>query len=382
MEGLQEFDLNPSLDLLRNYADNKDIQNVLESFQEERYSDAVGSIELAKKTLNHGEMMKELLFLELVSYLQMGMRENARRCIQELYPLIAEDDYEKLLFLGELTIQIDLKLARRIVSETANKFEGKDDVSDLIMKKTFLLLAEAEEKLEKLPRAIKYYQRAISCMNEDQAEDLKMLPILYFKLGMLSANLDRNEEAIGYLEKGLELAGDQEEASIHMLAALGAIYGKIEKGKEAAVYLTNALILLADSVLKDTLIHAEVLTELGYISFDLGKINEALPFYEQAIAIYHKDKDHGITNRKLGMIYMQYAYCLEHKEKPNKAQAGMHYENGLRYLEQAGDQELYENAMLDVIAFFNANHNKKKARYYENKILKLANKNGVSPSSR
>ncbi|MGY0692147.1 hypothetical protein ACW2QC_05045 [Virgibacillus sp. FSP13] len=84
-------------------------------------------------------------------------------------------------------------------------------------------------------------------------------------------------------------------------------------------------------------------------------------------------KQSGKSDRKLGMVYMQYAYCLEHKDKEDKHLAGINYERAIEQLEKIKDRELLENAFADVIAFFDATNNTKKKRIYENKFVKMVN---------
>src|SRR5699024_12240220 len=91
-------------------------------------------------------------------------------------------------------------------------------------------------------------------------------------------------------------------------------------------------------------------------------------YYKEAIKVYQQLPQY--PARTVGMIYMQHAYCLEHQEKANKVQAGKAYEKAIECLEKVNDPELLENALADVIAFFSANYNKKKKKYFEDKLVK------------
>src|SRR5699024_3627571 len=90
-------------------------------------------------------------------------------------------------------------------------------------------------------------------------------------------------------------------------------------------------------------------------------------YYKQAIKVYQQLPQY--PARTVGMIYMQYAYCLEHQENSNKKQAGKAYVKAIECLKKANDPELQENALADVIAFFSVNHNKKKKKHFEEKLV-------------
>jgi tetratricopeptide (TPR) repeat protein len=321
MDEIKEFNINEWLDDLREDADNEAVKQLIESFEREKYE---------------------------------GM-----------------NDSERLLSLGELATQINAKVARRILSQLVKQMGEGSHKSPQIAGKAYLLLAEVEENLQKFPRAIKYYQQGLALFSADDAPR-PLQSFIYYKIGMLYSAIGNKDEAIHSLKKGLEFANAKVESKIPILVSLGKILGSIEKEEEAFSFLSEALELIEQSTLNNNMIHAEALTEVAYYYFDSGKVDQAIPFYEKAITIYDKEK--GVANRKLGMIHMQYAYCLEHKEQSNIPQAGMQYENGLRYLEEAGDRELYENALMDVISFFTTTNNKKKKRTYENKFLKIGNK--------
>src|SRR5699024_12264524 len=99
---------------------------------------------------------------------------------------------------------------------------------------------------------------------------------------------------------------------------------------------------------------------LAFYYFTKSKLKEAIPYYEQAINTYMKKPRY--SARMLGMIYMQYAYCLNHEEEANKAQAGQTYERAIELLEKANDPEILDNASADVIALFNKTKEDKQMR--------------------
>ncbi len=368
MDEIKGLNINDVLDELKKHADNEDVKHIIESFEGEAYEGVILYIESAKKFYQNNENVTYgLLLLELLSNMQLNKKEEAERNIETLYSETQDHDRERLLIIGELASDVNLKLARKILSQLVKLLEEETQKSPLITGKAYLLLAEVEENLQKLPRAIKYYQQGLAIFSDMEGTE-GFLSIVNYKMGNLYSSIGNKDDAIESFKKALELT-EHDEGKIPILVSLGKILGSMEKEEEAFTYLSEALELIEKSTLNNNIIHAEALTEVAYYYFDSGKIDQAIPYYEKALAIYEKEKM--VPNRKRGMIHMQYAYCLEHKEQPNIPQAGMQYENGLRYLEQAGDRELYENALMDVISFFTTTNNKKKKRIYENKFLKL-----------
>lgn len=353
---------------LKKNADHDDVKHIVKSFEGEEYADVILYIESAKKSYQNNENVTYgLLLLELLSNMQLNNKEAAERNIEILYSKTRDHNVERLLIIGELASDVNLKMARKILSQLVKLLEEEAQKSSQIIGKAYLLLAEVEENLQKLPRAIKYYQQGLAIFSELEGSK-GFLSIVNYKMGNLYSSIGNKDDAIESFKKALELT-ELDEGKIPILVSLGKILGSMEKEEEAFTYLSEALELIEKSTLNNNIIHAEALTEIAYYYFDSGKVDQAISYYERALAIYEKEKV--VPNRKRGMIHMQYAYCLEHKEQPNISQAGMQYENGLRYLEQAGDRELYENALMDVISFFTTTNNKKKKRIYENKFLKL-----------
>ncbi len=372
MDEIKGLNINEVMDDLRKKAGDEAVKHIVDSFEGEEYADVIHYVELVKESYQNDEnVIYRLFLLELLSNMQLDRREAAEMSLNTIYSKTPDNDSERLLILGELATDVNPKLARKILSQLVKLSDEESQGSSKIVGKAYLLLAEVEENLQKFPRAIKYYQQGLALFSVDDTPKA-LQSFIYYKIGVLYSSIGNKDEAIDSLKKGLELANDQVENKIPILVSLGKILGSIEKEEEAFSFLSEALELIEQSTFNNNIIHAEALTEAAYYYFDSGKVDEAIPFYEKAITIYGKEK--GVANRKLGMIHMQYAYCLEHKEQPNLPQAGMQYENGLRYLEEAGDRELYENALMDVISFFTTTNNKKKKRTYENKFLKLNNK--------
>src|SRR5699024_2139154 len=106
------------------------------------------------------------------------------------------------------------------------------------------------------------------------------------------------------------------EIKIYSLVAIAKVYASHNEGEQAYPYLVEVLELLEKSSLRNQLPHAEALTELAFYYFNESKLQEAVPYYEKAVQVYLQLPQY--PARTLGMIYMQYAYCLEHQEKADK----------------------------------------------------------------
>ncbi|MFC4556886.1 tetratricopeptide repeat protein [Virgibacillus kekensis] len=201
-----------------------------------------------------------------------------------------------------------------------------------------------------------------------------MILYINFKIGMLYSMKNNTDESVAYHSRVIEMAGnDNPELKIKSLVSIAKTYGSKNQNEEAFPYLQESLELLDGSTLENTTAHAEALTEMAFYYFDQSKLDEAVPFYEQAIKT-HKKLPY-TSHRQLGMIYMQYAYCLEHMENENKnlQKAGQNYENAIDSLEKMKDRQLLENALGDVIAFFDHTNNDNKKRYFEERFVKMAN---------
>lgn len=67
---------------------------------------------------------------------------------------------------------------------------------------------------------------------------------------------------------------------------------------------------------------------------------------------------------------MAYYYS---EEGSSLQEASKKYEKAIERIELTKDRQLLENALADVIAFFDNTNNTTKKRYYENKFVEMAN---------
>ncbi|WP_106497836.1 tetratricopeptide repeat protein [Lentibacillus sp. Marseille-P4043] len=355
-----------------NEANKDDLQELLEEFKRNHFPNVLSkSAQLRDKYQDNKQLVELLMLLEAVSHAQIEEFRRSSEIIQQLYNDADSMSGNELITLGELAFMSDYKLARRILSDAVKRMETEAEPDRIKLARGYLVLGEAEEQLEKFTRAIKYFKQGLTYFQADDIRDKYMILYLHFKIGMLYSTKNEQKEAIEYLQKAVELADENKEMKINSLVSLAKIYGSRNDNEMAYSYLKETLGLIDDSALSETLVHAEALIEMAFYYFDQSKLDEAVPYYQRAIDMYKKQP--GKSDRKLGMVYMQYAYCLEHKDKEDKHLAGVNYERAIEQLEKIKDRELLENAFADVIAFFDATNNTKKKRIYENKFVKMVN---------
>ncbi|TMN23396.1 tetratricopeptide repeat protein [Lentibacillus cibarius] len=345
------------------------LEEVLEEFKRGHYPNVLNkSAELRKEPDLDKELADKLRMVEAICHSEIGEVKSATSIISELF---YESDIDHML-LGELAYMCDFKLARRILSTAVKQMEEDEETDRLTLARGYLVLAEAEENLEKYVRAIKYFKKGLSYFQSDDKKDQHMILYLHFKIGMMYSMKNDPEESLAYLGKVIDMAGDNDTGlKINSLVTIAKTYGSKDENEKAYPYLEESLKLLEGSDQEQTLTHAEALTEMAFYHFHKSAFAQAVPYYSKAVAIYEKLPQ--TSHRKLGMIYMQYAYCLEHMEENDIRQAGNIYEKAVDRLEKIKDRELLENALGDVIAFFDRTGNDKKKRQYENKFVKMTN---------
>ncbi|GAA0613986.1 hypothetical protein GCM10009001_34040 [Virgibacillus siamensis] len=315
------------------------------------------------------KLTDNLKLIEAICHAQIGESKQASEILRRLFN--DNPDLDMLMQIGELAYICDYKLARRIMSAAVKQVDEKD-IDRIRVARCYLILGETEEKLDKMTRAIKYFKQGLTYFEDADERAHHMILYLHFKIGMLYSTQNKEDESVEYLNKVIDMAGDNEpEMKIRSLVSIAKTYGSMNKSEKVLPYLEEALELLPGSKLENSLAHAEALTEMAFYYFNESELAEAVPYYKQAIQMYRK-LDY-VSHRQIGMIYMQYAYCLEHKEDENIRQAADNYEKAIDRLEKAQDRQLLENALADVIAFFNAHHYDKKKRYYEDKFVKMSN---------
>ncbi|ALX47287.1 tetratricopeptide repeat protein [Lentibacillus amyloliquefaciens] len=363
------------LDLNEHFQDNMfseyraELEELLEEFKRGHYPNVLTkSADLRSNEDLNRELRDKLRMVEAISHSEIGEAKASSEIITELY----QDSTIEWMLLGEMAYMCDFKLARRILSAAVKEMEENGEQDPIKLARGYLVLAEAEENLEKYVRAIKYFKKGLTYFQGDESPDQYMILYLHFKIGMMYSMRNEADESLHYLSNLIDMAGDSnEDLKINSLVTIAKTFGSKNENEKAYPYLEEALDLLEGSSLENKITHAEALTEMAFYYFEQSQLTMAVPYYEKAINIYKRLNQS--SHRKAGMIYMQYAYCLEHMEQPNLKKAGNSYENAIDKLELTKDSELLENALADVIAFFDNTADQKTKRKYENKFVELTN---------
>ena len=373
MSTMDIFNLEENIKEYINETNRDALRVIVDEFKRGIFTNVLSKTKEFRNNHKTNEGLSKILSLvDATSCSQIGEGKQASNIIMQLYKDANGKPIDELLLLGNLAFMCDYKLARRIMSDAIKQMENEDGFDKIKAARAYLVLGEAEENLEKFVRAIKYYKRGLTYFQQEGKLERQMILFLHFKLGALHASINEKDEAIEFLERTIELTENTDiDIKINSLVSIAKMYGSKEESEQAMTYLEEALPLFEHSTLANKLVHAEAYTEMAYNYFDQSQFDKAVPYYEKAIALHL-----GLPNyspRQLGMIYMQFAYCLEHKQQPSTQLAERNYENAIVQLEKTNDQELLENALADIISFFESNDNKKKKRFYENKAVKLIN---------
>ncbi|WP_218775547.1 tetratricopeptide repeat protein [Oceanobacillus senegalensis] len=367
------FNLDENIKEHRNEANKEDLDVIVEEFKRSHFTNVLSKTKVFwEKHETDVSLERILSILDATCHSQIGENKRAADIIKNMYQNSGEKSIDDLILYGNLAFMCDYKLARKIMSDAVKQIEKEEAPNPMQAAQAYLVLGEAEENLEKYVRAIKYYKQGLTYFQKENEPDNQMILFLHFKLGALHSLINETDEAIEDLQKTIELAGESHsEIKINSLVSIAKMYGSKNEYEKAFIYLEEAIPMLENSTLANKLVHAEAYTEMAYNYFEQSRLDEAIPYYEKAIAIHRKLPPY--SARELGMIYMQYAYCMEHKEQPDKVIAGRNYENALEQLEKSNDADVLESALADIIAFFESTGNAKKKRFYENKFVKLTN---------
>ncbi|GGK04874.1 hypothetical protein GCM10007063_29000 [Lentibacillus kapialis] len=345
------------------------LEELLEEFNRGHYPNVLSkSADLRGEHDLDQQLSDKLKMVEAICHTEIGEVRSSVDIISELY-YHADLDW---MLLGELAFMCDFKLARRILSAAVRKMEDNQEDDRIKLARGYLVLAESEENMEKYVRAIKYFKKGLGYFQEDETPDQHMILYIHFKIGMMYSMKNEADESLHYLMKVIDKAGESNrDLKINSLVSIAKTYGSRNDNEQAYPYLKEALEAFEGSSLENGFTHAEALTEMAFYYFDQSKLTEAVPYYADAIAIYKRLRQ--TPHRKLGMIYMQYAYCLEHMKANSIPKAGKYYEHAISQLELTNDRELLENALADVIAFYDNTGNEKKKHEYENRFVKMTN---------
>ncbi|MDQ0158253.1 tetratricopeptide repeat protein [Alkalibacillus salilacus] len=373
MSTLQDVNLVRDLEHELTEANQDDLNKVIVAYKHNLFDETLQAIQSFRYNYEMNERLHyTLTLIEGTCLAQTGDTNEASDALKALYDQQQDLSIDNLFLLSNIAYMNDYKLTRRIMSNTIKLLEAEEEVDHDKAAHGYLLLGEVEEQLEAYVRATRYNEKALAYLGEMDNPDRETVLFLHYKLGALHSRQNDIEEAINHLNTTLELAGDEYlDIKANSLVSIARMYSAQESYQEAINYLLQALPLLDRSSLANQYVHAEAYTELAYDYFALSQLTEAVLYYPKAIEL-HKQIN-GYSKREVGMIHMQYAYCLEKKDEPELAQAGIQYENAISELEESTDDSLLENALVDVINFFDRRGNQRKKSYYEKKAVRLTN---------
>ena len=267
MADLRILDLDEKLEQLWDDNNKEKLQVIMEEFKRRHYPNVLSKMEQVKEVSpDHPQLHRLLMIIAAVCHAQMNELKTATILINQLYEQPDAHDSDELLILGELAYMTDFKLARRILSEAIRRLDEEQYTGAEQYARGYIALAGAEEQLQKYIRSIKYYKQALAYHEKQDTDDIQMRVHLLFKIGSLSVEVGKLEEAVEYLNQSIELAGEELlDVKINGLVQTAKVYGSLQKSELVHTYLKEALGRIGESTLEGTRTHAEALVEMGYL---------------------------------------------------------------------------------------------------------------------
>ncbi|SDD27715.1 Tfp pilus assembly protein PilF [Terribacillus halophilus] len=302
--------------------------------------------------------VQQVLHLLVQVYEEAGLYEEAQTLVKEQIKEMMRLQARKRelawrIRQGELFFYTDLKKARRILSKALQLTEQADETE--LSVRVYVLLGEIDEEMRQFPRAISYYERARSA---GKAAD-QLMSYLEIKIGLLAMKAGHIEKAKRYLEN----IPPHTPASIQdpALYALATLYGQ-EKEYGRGRHILKKLL---SGRQEETKMRADALQLLASFEFELHHIGEAIRLFEDASGIYRKNSHHrfeqAMTMLKLGGSY---------EEIGDQKQAAICYEEAVAVMEKTRHRQGIEEALAQILRFYEKNENPLKRYIYENKLVK------------
>src|SRR5690625_1329466 len=287
MSDMDIFNIHEKIEEITNDINKDDLHMLGQELELENFNDVLlKSEQIREKYLSNGELQKTLLLVEAVSHAQLDDLKASAAIISGLYTNSMPLTTDEIVILGQLAFMCDYMLARRIMSEAEEQMENENEPDREKLARSYLVLGEAEENLEKFIRAAKYYKNGLNHFQQSEEQDQHMILYLHFKIGMLHTTLNEAEEAVTFLNKTVSLAGENDYIKIHSLVSIAMTYGSKEENEKAYPYLEEVIQLLPGSSLKNTRVHADALTEMAFYYFKKSELEEAVLYYTDAIALF------------------------------------------------------------------------------------------------
>ncbi len=343
---------------------------------EEDWHQAHTKFELAKKLYQSAYPVTSQVVIDLVHelaevYIQLDQVEVAIHLYEQILRRNKKEASLKLkatltLRVGELYFHSNIKEARKKVTEALNLYQ--DDPMFSI--RCNMLLAEIDELSNALPRAIKYYHRALNKMEEFLPKKHFLIIFSHAKLGSLYLVQNNRKDAKQYLEKGLYMATDYPKLMMQYYQALGNLYAKEEdyalsnemygqflsilehEGKINGVAYAHTLVAIAEnhSMENDTSLRVARLLEAHKLYQRLGSnCREDIAFVAFQLGIsFQKDSD-----------------------EKNDREAETYLLQSWKLLQSNKNVPLKEEVNLAIIEFYKKHGKQDRCFKYENDLIQL-----------
>ncbi|MED4473704.1 tetratricopeptide repeat protein [Oceanobacillus caeni] len=277
----------------------------------------------------------------------------------------------ELLKIGEIHFYIDLKEARKIITDAIKLMAKLPEENPLDMSKAVLMLAEIDENMGNFPRAINYYKQALNELLKIYEESHFMIVYIYSKIGTISIRTFKLDQAKEYLERGLPLSNAFPKIRMQFLYALGKIYSDKKDYGEAQKVFDEFLQSLEQEGRKNSIAYGNTLQAIAFNHLEQENVELAFTHYQDALAIYEKIPN---CRDEKGLTYIRLAYCYENLPNQDLNKAEICYVKGFNMIEKTRNQELLEESLAGIIEFYNRNNQPSKRKMYEDKFMKLVNK--------
>ncbi|WP_085992603.1 tetratricopeptide repeat protein [Oceanobacillus senegalensis] len=282
-----------------------------------------------------------------------------------------ESEARILLKIGEVNFRVDLRKARKTITDAIKLMDEIYKGNHLEISKAILMLAEIDENLGNFPRAINYYKQALQQLTSFYDENHFMIVFIYSKIGTLSIKTFKWKNAREYLEKGLVLSTPFPKVRSQFLYALGKIYSDEKDFEKAFAVFQEFLEQLEKGGKKKSLACGNTLQAIAFNYVQQEKYEEAFSYYKKALEIYENLPN---CKEEKGLTSIRLAYCYENMEEKDIQRAEYYIEKGFYLIERARNKELIEEALAGIIEFYTRNLNQRKRRMYEDKFVKLRTK--------
>ncbi|PAV30814.1 hypothetical protein CIL05_03585 [Virgibacillus profundi] len=246
-----------------------------------------------------------------------------------------------LLRTGEIYYYIDLKKARDSIVESLSLLKDLYKTSHLDIAKAYLMLAELEENVGELPRAIAYYKQSLSQLEDICKADHYLIVYTYSKLGSLTLQINDLDSAKGYLEKGLSLSTKFPEIRLRFLMQSGKVYSNLNMHEQAATKYLEFLKDLKGERRTNSRGYAGILQDTAFSLLKLNNLEEAADYYAKALSVYEGLK--GNYQKEMDQIHNRLAYCFENIQDGDMQKAALHMEEGIELLGDERTEETLKN---------------------------------------